>query len=147
MHRRTVRMMLQAETCPERAAPSKRQSRIDRHMNYLSRRWAEGCHNSAQLHREIRSQGYRGSGSSVRHFVARKCDAPIRRPPHILRQMLGRAHFRMPKSAPPRRELLRAAHSIRASFTLMRSANPIPGDLWPVLRQNSIHLHFQQLNC
>jgi transposase len=71
MHRRTVRMMLQAETCPERVAPSKRQSRIDRHLNYLSRRWAEGCRNSAQLHREIRSQGYRGSESSVRHFVAR----------------------------------------------------------------------------
>ena len=71
MHRRTVRMMLQAETCPERAVPSKRQSRIDRHLNYLSGRWAEGCHNSAQLCREIRSQGYRGSESSVRHFVAR----------------------------------------------------------------------------
>ena len=71
MHRRTVRMMLQAETCPERAAPSKRQSQIDRHLNYLSRRWAEGCCNSAQLHREIRSQGYRGSESSVRHFIAR----------------------------------------------------------------------------
>ena len=71
MHRRTVRMMLRAETCPERAAPSKRQSRIDRHLKYLSRRWAEGCHNSAQLHREIRSQGYRGSESSIRHFVAR----------------------------------------------------------------------------
>src|SRR5262249_50835089 len=26
---------------------------------------------SAQLHREVRSQGYRGSESSVRHFVAR----------------------------------------------------------------------------
>src|SRR5262245_52194308 len=61
MHRRTVRMMLKVETCPERAGPSKRQSRIDRHLEYLSRRWAEGCHNSAQLHREIRSKGYRGS--------------------------------------------------------------------------------------
>src|SRR5262249_13922071 len=71
MHRRTVRMMLQVEICPERAAPLKRQSRIDRHLEYLSRRWAEGCHNSAQLHREIRSKGYRGSESSVRHFVAR----------------------------------------------------------------------------
>jgi transposase len=71
MHRRTVRMMLKVETCPERAGPLKRQSRIDRHLAYLSRRWAEGCHNSAQLHREIRSKGYRGSGSSVRHFVAR----------------------------------------------------------------------------
>jgi transposase len=71
MHRRTVRMMLKVETCPERAGPSKRQSRIDRHLEYLSRRWAEGCHNSAQLYREIRSKGYRGSDSSVRHFVAR----------------------------------------------------------------------------
>jgi hypothetical protein len=57
MHRRTVRMMLKVETCPERAGPSKRQSRIDRHLECLSRRWAEGCHNSAQLHREIRSKG------------------------------------------------------------------------------------------
>jgi len=71
MHRRTVRMMLKVETCPERVGPSKRQSRIDRHLEYLSRRWAEGCHNSAQLHREIRSNGYRGSESSLRHFVAR----------------------------------------------------------------------------
>src|SRR5262245_66620593 len=69
MHRRTVRMMLKVETCPERAGPSKRQSRIDRHLEYLSRRWAEGCHNSAQLYREIRSTGYRGSDSSVRPYV------------------------------------------------------------------------------
>src|SRR5262245_26871197 len=71
MHRRTVRMLLRTGTCPERAAPSRRPSRIDRHLEYLSRRWAEGCHNSAQLHREIRSKGYRGSESSIRHFVAR----------------------------------------------------------------------------
>jgi transposase len=32
MHRRTVRMMLKVETCPERAAPSKSQSRINRHL-------------------------------------------------------------------------------------------------------------------
>src|SRR5262245_33517442 len=79
MHRRTVRMMLKVETCPERAGPSKRPSRIDRHLEYLSRRWAEGCHNSAQLHREIRSKGYRGSESSIRHFVARwRADWPDR---------------------------------------------------------------------
>jgi len=71
MHRRTVRMMLQAETCPQRATPPKRKSQIDRHIEYLAQRWTEGCHNSAQLHRELRAQGYRGSESSVRHFVAR----------------------------------------------------------------------------
>src|SRR5882672_9067486 len=71
MHRRTIRTMLRSETCPQRAIPSKRKSQIDRHIDYLARRWADGCHNSAQLHREIRMQGYRGSESSVRHFVAR----------------------------------------------------------------------------
>jgi len=38
MHRRTVRMMLRAETCPERAVPSRRPSRIDRHLESLSGR-------------------------------------------------------------------------------------------------------------
>src|SRR5262245_11919114 len=71
MHRRTVRIMLRAETCPQRATPPKRKSQIDRHIEYLTQRWAEGCRNSAQLHRELRAQGYRGSESSVRHFVAR----------------------------------------------------------------------------
>jgi transposase len=70
MHRRTVRTMLRSETCPQRAIPSKRKSQIDRLEDYLAQRWSEGCHNSAQLHREIRTQGYRGSGSSIRHFVA-----------------------------------------------------------------------------
>src|SRR5262245_19456356 len=70
MHRRTVRTMLRAETCPQRAIPSKQKSQIDRHVEYLAQRWAGGCHNSAQLHREIRAQGYRGSESSIRHYVA-----------------------------------------------------------------------------
>jgi transposase len=71
MHQRTVRTMLRADACPQRAAPPKRKSQIDRHIAYLAQRWTEGCHNSAQLHRELRGQGYRGSESSVRHFVAR----------------------------------------------------------------------------
>src|SRR5262245_4412432 len=60
-----------------------RPSRIDRHLEYLSRRWAEGCHNSALLHEEIRSRGYRESESLVRQFD--------------LTQKLGRAQIKLPK--------------------------------------------------
>jgi transposase len=110
MHRRTVRMMLQAETCPERAAPLKRQSRIDRHLNYLSRRWADGCHNSAQLHREIRYQGYRGSESSVRHFVAR-WRASL--PDGLKRALSG------PNSPPPKTEAKKIVASARRTTWLL----------------------------
>lgn len=70
MHRRTVRMYRDAESCPERLKPRKRFSKLDRHLDYLAQRWSEGCHNAAELHRELCQRGFRGSESSVRHFIA-----------------------------------------------------------------------------
>lgn len=120
MHRRTVRMMLKVETCPERAGPSKRQSRIDRHLEYLSRRWAEGCHNSAQLHREIRSNGYRGSDSSVRHFVARWRA--------VLPDGLKRARTR-PNSPAPENGAKKIVASARlATWLLLRDAEKLEAE-------------------
>src|SRR5215475_3892114 len=120
MHRRTVRMMLQAKTCPERAAPSRRPSRIDRHIEYLSGRWAEGCHNSAQLHREICSRGYRGSDSSVRHFVARwRAALPDRQK----RTWTG------PKSPVPETKSKKiVASARRATWLLLREAEKLEGE-------------------
>jgi len=120
MHRRTVRMMLRAEVCPARAVPSKRKSRIDRHLNYLSRRWAEGCHNSAQLHREIRSQGYRGSESSVRHFVARwRASLPDR---------LKRARTGPNSPAPETRAKKIVASARRTTWLLLRDAEKLEAE-------------------
>jgi transposase len=120
MHRRTVRMLLRAETCPERAAPSRRPSRIDRHLEYLSGRWAEGCHNSAQLHREIRSRGYRGSDSSVRHFVARwRAALPDRQK----RTRTG------PKSPTPETKSKKiVASARRATWLLLREGEKLEGE-------------------
>jgi transposase len=120
MHRRTVRMLLRAETCPERAAPSRRPSRIDRHLEYLSGRWADGCHNSAQLHREIRSRGYRGSDSSVRHFVARwRAALPDRQK----RTRTG------PKSPTPETKSKKiVASARRATWLLLREGEKLEGE-------------------
>ncbi|HWQ35239.1 MAG TPA: ISL3 family transposase [Blastocatellia bacterium] len=70
MHRQTVRMLIRAETCPERLKPRKRASFIDRHVAYLAQRWAEGCHSAADLYQELLTRGFQGSSSLVRHFVA-----------------------------------------------------------------------------
>src|SRR5262245_23270140 len=120
MHRRTVKMLLRAETCPDRAAPSRRPSRIDRHLEYLSGRWADGCHNSAQLHREIRSRGYRGSDSSVRHFVARwRAALPDRQK----RTRTG------PKSPTPETKSKKiVASARRATWLLLREAEKLEAE-------------------
>jgi hypothetical protein len=45
-------------------------SRTDAFLGYLMRRWDEGCHNAAQLTREIRAMGFAGSSVMVRRRVA-----------------------------------------------------------------------------
>jgi transposase len=120
MHRRTVRMLLRAETCPKRATLARRPSRIDRHLEYLSRRWAEGCYNSAQLHREIRSKGYRGSESSVRHFVARWRAA--------LPDRLKRARSGPNSPAPETKSKKIVASARRATWLLLREADKLEAE-------------------
>jgi transposase len=67
--RNTVRRWCWSQEFPERASPSKRLTKIDRYVDFLKRRWNEGCHNASQLWREVRQQGYRGSHHAVRRLV------------------------------------------------------------------------------
>ena len=70
MHRATVRHRLGAGSFPERAGRHVT-SRTDAFLDYLRRRWDEGCHNAAQLTREIRAMGFGGTAVMVRRRVAR----------------------------------------------------------------------------
>ena len=69
MHRATVRHWLGAGSFPERAR-RRVTSRTDRFLDHLRRRWDEGCHNAAQLTREIRAMGFGGTAVMVRRRVA-----------------------------------------------------------------------------
>jgi transposase len=69
MARGTVRHWLGAGSFPERAQ-HRVTSRTDRFRDYLRRRWDEGCHNAAQLTREIRAMGFGGTAVMVRRRVA-----------------------------------------------------------------------------
>jgi transposase len=70
MCRATVRHWLRAGSFPERAR-RRLTSRTDAFLDYLKRRWEEGCHNAAQLIREIQVLGFSGSSVMIRRRVAR----------------------------------------------------------------------------
>jgi len=88
MHRRTVRVLIRSESCPERLVPRTRTSRLDRHKEYLAQRWAAGCHSAADLYHELLPRGFRGSQSLVRHYVAQWRSAL---PPELKRARRGPA--------------------------------------------------------
>jgi transposase len=70
MHRGTVRRFLVAGSFPERAQRKYRRQ-TDPFVDYLRKRWDEGCHNAVQLIKELRQQGFEGSYDMVRRRVAR----------------------------------------------------------------------------
>ena len=71
MARNAVRRWLRAGAAPVyRRAPGS--SALDRHREYVERRWAEGCRNSAQLWRELRDRGFEGGYDIVRRWAIRR---------------------------------------------------------------------------
>lgn len=68
--RETVGRYIQAGQFPERA-PRPYASKTDPFTDYLRKRWTGGCHNAAQLARELKDRGFRGSYCSVCRRVAR----------------------------------------------------------------------------
>lgn len=69
LSRHTVRRYIKAGCFPETAQRKKRRSVLDPYLDYLQQRWAEGCHNSFQLYREIRKRGYSRSRPAVRRWA------------------------------------------------------------------------------
>lgn len=81
--RQLVHRFVTAESFPERAASSRRSSKLDPYLPYLRQRWEQGTHNALQLAREIQAQGFRGSASLVgqllSHWRAHLPEPPERR--------------------------------------------------------------------
>lgn len=59
LHRRTVQRFIHSPEFPERATRC-RASSIDHYSQHLRRRWLAGCHNAAQLYRELEQSGFHG---------------------------------------------------------------------------------------
>jgi transposase len=67
IHPRTVRRYLGSPS--PKFDRSRRQGKLDLFKPFLLRRWNEGCHNAAQLFREIQPQGFTGQVSLVMDFA------------------------------------------------------------------------------
>ncbi len=66
--------------CPE-TARGPYVSRLDPYLPSIFQRWAQGCHNIAQLFRELEARGYRGSYASVHDNIVRRLQFGGRKAP------------------------------------------------------------------
>jgi transposase len=67
---KTARKYALADECPMTKAYPPRQRLLTPYEPYLRARWAEGCRNGQQLHREIVAHGFGGTCTLVARFVA-----------------------------------------------------------------------------
>jgi transposase len=70
MAERTVRHWLSRGDIPYSGPRKPRSSPLDPYKSYLLSRWHEGCHNGAQLERELRAKGYKGSQKAIYRCLA-----------------------------------------------------------------------------
>jgi transposase len=88
---RTVNRWLARGDFPKRKKRARQPSLLDPHYAYLDRRWEDGCHNAAQLYREIQQQAFVGSYSLVAEYAAcRRRNLPIHKKENW--QPIGQAH-------------------------------------------------------
>jgi transposase len=62
---RTILRWLAAGSFPERKPRTRPPSAFAPYADYLTRRWAEGCHHATQLWREVCTQGYSGPKAGI----------------------------------------------------------------------------------
>jgi transposase len=66
---RTIQRWIATGTLPY-SGPRKHRSRlIDPYKTYLLKRWHQGCRKGAQLEREVRAKGYKGSGRALYRYL------------------------------------------------------------------------------
>lgn len=66
---RTIQRWIATGTIPY-SGPRKQRSRlIDPYNTYLLKRWHQGCHQGAQLERELRARGYKGSQHGIYRYL------------------------------------------------------------------------------
>jgi transposase len=66
---RTIQRWIATGTIPY-SGPRKQRSRlIDPYKTYILNRWHQGCRKGAQLEREVRAKGYKGSGRALYRYL------------------------------------------------------------------------------
>ncbi len=71
LSRKTVRRWIKAGDFPERKRGLRR-STVEEYREYLEQRWQQGCHNAAQLWRELRIRGFAGQPHTLRDWLQKQ---------------------------------------------------------------------------
>ena len=66
---RTIQRWIATGTIPYSGPRKQRPRLIDPYKAYLLKRWHQGCRKGAQLEREVRAKGYRGSGRALYRYL------------------------------------------------------------------------------
>jgi transposase len=141
LDRSTVQRFIHSKGFPERAA-SRRECAVDKHYQYLQRRWRDGCQNASQLYRELMQEGFRGSYYAVRRYVKSWR-------PNVNSSNCRHLKFRSPSSSRVAWLLLteeddlaekdRAfVQELRTSCRLLRSAANVLRDFTAIVRQQKV---------
>ena len=69
MSQRTIQRWIATGTIPYARRKRPRASLIDPYKSYLWKRWHQGCHSGAQLERELRAKGYKGSQHGIYRYL------------------------------------------------------------------------------
>jgi transposase len=97
LSRKTVRTYLTAAAFPEQKKRRVAPGQIVPFLDFLRRRWREGCHNATQLWRELQAQGFQGGRTTVLSVVsAWRAELPPEE-----RRTSGRAPGRRPSTRVP----------------------------------------------
>jgi len=86
MGRVTVRRYVKADVFPERAPHRRKPSQLLPYVDYLERRWGEGCTNGMQLWKELQAHGYGGSRRLIAQWVCQRRSEPAPTTPHRYRR-------------------------------------------------------------
>jgi len=66
---RTIQRWLATGNIPYSGPRRPRVRLVDPYKAFLLERWQQGCHNGAQLERELRAKGYKGSGRALYRYL------------------------------------------------------------------------------
>ena len=134
--RNTVRQYFRQPPDPPLPTPRPLRARLlDPYEDYLLERWSQGCHNAAQLFREIQEKGFRGANTLVRAYLGhlRKSTAQGQTPrsrtqraeaisPRELRWLLTRKREKLDQEDQARLDqLLTVSTDVQTVHTLVQS--------------------------
>jgi transposase len=125
---RTIQRWIALGDIPYSRPRKQRPRLLDPYKDYVLSRWRQGCHNGAQLERELKAKGYKGSGRAMYRYLQ------TLEPSGISSRKRGSAPARKPTVSLPSNPLL-ALSASQATWLFFRKDEDLKPEEQENLRQ------------